>query len=55
MDADPTFWIQPDDLSSNQTRALLRFHLEQMKPMLITNIRAQLGDERIKSIKFTLG
>jgi putative acetyltransferase len=30
MDADPTFWIQPDDLSSNQTRALLRFHLEQM-------------------------
>jgi predicted nucleic acid-binding Zn ribbon protein len=37
------------------TQPAMRFHLEQMKPMLITNIRAQLGDERIKSIKFTLG
>lgn len=37
------------------TQPAMRFHLEQMKPMLFTNIRAQLGDERIKSIKFTLG
>ena len=33
----------------------MRFHLEQMKPMLLNRIRAQLGEDRIKSVKFTLG
>ncbi len=37
------------------TQPALRFQLEQMKPMLFTRIRAQLGETRIKSIKFTLG
>ncbi len=37
------------------TQPAMRFHLEQMKPMLLTRIRAQLGEERIKSVKFTLG
>ncbi|MEN9975764.1 MAG: hypothetical protein RLZZ282_1770 [Verrucomicrobiota bacterium] len=37
------------------TQPAMRFHLEQMKPMLLTRIRAELGEERIRSVKFTLG
>jgi hypothetical protein len=37
------------------TQPAMRFHLEQMKPMLLTRIRDQLGAERIHSIKFSLG
>ena len=37
------------------TQPAMRFHLEQMKPMLLTRVRAQLGENRIQSIKFTLG
>lgn len=37
------------------TQPAMRFHLEQMKPMLLSRIREQLGEQRIKSVKFTLG
>lgn len=37
------------------TQPALRFQLEQMKPMLLTRVRNQLGEDRIKSIKFQLG
>ena len=37
------------------TQPAMRFHLEQMKPMLLTRIRAELGEDRIKSVKFSLG
>ena len=37
------------------TQPAMRFHLDQMKPMLLTRIKAQLGENRIKSIKFSLG
>lgn len=37
------------------TQPAMRFHLEQMKPMLLTRIREQLGQNRVHSIKFTLG
>jgi predicted nucleic acid-binding Zn ribbon protein len=37
------------------TQPAMRFHLEQMKPMLLTRIRGQLGADRIQSVKFTLG
>ena len=37
------------------TQPAMRFHLEQMKPMLLTRIRAQLGEDRIKSVRFALG
>ncbi len=37
------------------TQPAMRFHLEQMKPMLVTRIRTQLGANRVKSVKFTLG
>ncbi len=37
------------------TQPALRFQLEQMKPMLLKRIRDQLGEQRIKSIKFQLG
>jgi predicted nucleic acid-binding Zn ribbon protein len=37
------------------TQPTLRFQLEQMKPLLFSRIRSQLGGNRIKSIKFTLG
>lgn len=42
-------------LSLRCTQPALRFQLEQMKPMLLKRIREQLGDNRIKSIKFSLG
>lgn len=37
------------------TQPAMRFHLEQMRPMLLGRIRAQLGENRVKSVKFTLG
>jgi hypothetical protein len=37
------------------TQPAMRFHLEQMKPMLLERIRQQLGTERIRSVSFTLG
>ena len=37
------------------TQPAMRFHLEQMKPMLLVRIRSQLGKDRIQSVKFTLG
>ncbi len=37
------------------TQPAMRFHLEQMKPMLLRRIREQLGEDRIQSVKFTLG
>jgi hypothetical protein len=37
------------------TQPAMRFHLEQMKPMLLSRIREQLGENRILSVKFTLG
>lgn len=37
------------------TQPALRFQLEQMKPMLLQRVREQLGEARIKTIKFQLG
>lgn len=37
------------------TQPAMRFHLEQMKPMLLQRIREQLGQDRVQSVKFTLG
>lgn len=37
------------------TQPAMRFHLEQMKPILLSRIREHFGDQRILSIKFTLG
>lgn len=37
------------------TQPALRFQLEQMKPMLLKRIKAQLGEDKIKSVKFALG
>ncbi|MEI6654132.1 MAG: DUF721 domain-containing protein [Verrucomicrobiota bacterium] len=37
------------------TQPAMRFHLEQMKTLLLERIRTQLGGERIRSVKFTLG
>jgi hypothetical protein len=37
------------------TQPAMRFHLEQMKPMLLARIREHLGENRIQSVKFSLG
>jgi predicted nucleic acid-binding Zn ribbon protein len=37
------------------TQPAMRFHLEQMKPMLLGRIRAELGADRIRSVKFSHG
>jgi predicted nucleic acid-binding Zn ribbon protein len=47
--------VKSGNLVLRVTQPALRFQLEQMKPMLFTRIRQQLGEGKIKSIKFTLG
>ena len=37
------------------TQPAMRFHLDQMKPMLLERIQHRLGATRIRSVKFTLG
>lgn len=37
------------------TQPAMRFHLEQMKPMLLQGIREALGADRIQSIRFQIG
>lgn len=37
------------------TQPAMRFHLEQMKPMLLKRIQEQLGAQQIKSIQFHHG
>lgn len=37
------------------TQPAMRFHLEQMKPMLLTRIREALGAERVHSVRFQIG
>jgi len=37
------------------TQPAMRFHLEQMKPMLLERIKERLGADKIHSIKFALG
>ncbi len=33
----------------------MRFHLEQMKPVLLRKLRDELGDERVRAVRFLLG
>jgi predicted nucleic acid-binding Zn ribbon protein len=47
--------VKGGNLVLRVTQPALRFQLEQMKPMLQKRIRDQLGEGRIKSIKFQLG
>lgn len=47
--------VKGGNLVLQVTQPALRFQLEQMKPMLLTRIRRELGENRIKSIKFSLG
>ena len=42
-------------LTLRVTQPAMRFHLEQMKPMLLERVRAKLGEQHISSIHFTLG
>lgn len=37
------------------TQPAMRFHLEQMKPLLLERIQHRFGAERIRSVKFSLG
>ena len=37
------------------TQPAMRFHLEQMKPMLLTRIREALGADRVHSVRFQIG
>lgn len=37
------------------TQPAMRFHLEQMKPMLLKRLREELGEDRILSVRFQIG
>jgi predicted nucleic acid-binding Zn ribbon protein len=47
--------VKGGNLVLRVTQPTLRFQLEQMKPMLLKRIREQLGEGRIKTIRFQLG
>jgi predicted nucleic acid-binding Zn ribbon protein len=47
--------VKGGNLVLRVTQPALRFQLEQMKPMLFKRIREQLGENKVKSIKFQLG
>ena len=47
--------VKAGNLVLRVTQPALRFQLEQMKSMLLKRIRIQLGEDKVKSIKFTLG
>ena len=47
--------VKGGNLVLRVTQPALRFQLEQMKPLLLKRIRDQLGEGRIKTIKFQLG
>lgn len=47
--------VKGGNLVLRVTQPALRFQLEQMKPMLLARIREQLGEGRVKTIKFQLG
>ncbi|MES2439700.1 MAG: DUF721 domain-containing protein [Verrucomicrobiota bacterium] len=47
--------VKGGNLVLRVTQPALRFQLEQMKPMLLKRIRTQLGEDKVKSIKFQLG
>jgi predicted nucleic acid-binding Zn ribbon protein len=47
--------VKGGNLILRVTQPALRFQLEQMKPMLFKRIREQLGENKVKSIKFQLG
>ena len=42
-------------LTLKVTQPAMRFHLEQMKPMLLERVQAKLGKNHIQSIHFNLG
>ena len=42
-------------LTLKVTQPAMRFHLEQMKPMLLERVQAKLGKDQIQSIHFNLG
>jgi predicted nucleic acid-binding Zn ribbon protein len=50
----------PDSVKDGQlvlrvTQPAMRFHLEQMKPMLLERLRGRFGPDRIRTIRFVLG
>ena len=50
----------PDSVKGGQlvlrvTQPAMRFHLEQMKPILLERLRARLGAGKIRTIRFNLG
>ena len=47
--------VKGGNLVLRVTQPALRFQLEQMKPMLLARIREQLGEGRVKTIKFNIG
>lgn len=47
--------VKNGELILRVTQPAMRFHLEQMKPMLLERLQTQLGKDRIRSVKFTLG
>ncbi len=47
--------VKNGELILHVTQPAMRFHLDQMKPMLLERLRAQLGADKIRSIRFMHG
>jgi hypothetical protein len=47
--------LRRGEVSLRVLQPAMRFHLEQIKPMLLQRLRAELGDGRVRSVRFVLG
>jgi len=47
--------VKDGNLVLRVTQPAVRFHLEQMKPELLRKIKARFGNDKIHSVRFTLG
>lgn len=47
--------VKNGELLLHCTQPAMRFHLDQMKPMLLTRLQSELGSEKIRSIRFMHG
>ena len=47
--------VKNGDLVLRVIQPAMRFHLEQMKPLLLERIKTQLGPDKVRSVKFAHG
>lgn len=47
--------LRKGEVSLRVLQPAMRFHLEQIKPLLLRRLQEELGDKRVRSVRFVLG